>query len=95
MARLSYSRTKLSNHVFAAPHHEAGYRLHGGFDASGAYICRAPCIAGRRYGRGLMRLSNAAHADRSSQQLMVRESYPSTAQQSFLLHHGLGQTLGI
>ncbi|HET7333884.1 MAG TPA: hypothetical protein VFI93_02115 [Rhizomicrobium sp.] len=95
MARLSYSRDEiLSNHVFAAPHEEVGYRLHGGFDAAGAYISprtlhRWPAI--RAWSDALVERGHTLID--SSQQLMVRESYPSTAQQSFLLHHGLGQTL--
>ena len=39
MAKLSYSREELmADHPYARPHEEAGYRLHGGFDADGQYI---------------------------------------------------------
>jgi hypothetical protein len=39
MARLTYSADEiLADHPYAKPHVEAGYTLHGGFDAAGKYI---------------------------------------------------------
>lgn len=95
MPRLSYCAAELlAEHAYAAPHLEAGYRLHGGFDADGNYISprtlnRWPAIKAwseALKGRGGTLLD-------SSQQLMVRGHFPSAAQQKFLLDLGLGQTL--
>jgi hypothetical protein len=95
MARLSYTKDEiLADHPYAKPQIEAGYRLHGGFDAHGKYISprtlhRWPAIeawAEALRGRGGDLID-------SSQQLMVSGSFPNVAQQSFLLDHGLGQTL--
>ena len=95
MTKLSYSAAEiLAEHVYAKPHDEAGYRLHGGFDSSGKYISprtlnRWPAIkawADQVKARGFDLVD-------SSQQLMVRGSYPTAAQQKFLLDLGLGQTL--
>ena len=39
MAKLNYTHDELlADHAYAKPHLEAGYRLHGGFDESGAYV---------------------------------------------------------
>jgi len=48
--KLRYSRDELlSSHPYAKPHEEAGYKLHGGFDAEGQYISPAhPWSAGPR-----------------------------------------------
>jgi len=95
MTKLSYSTAEiLAEHPYARPHEEAGYRLHGGFDASGKYISprtlnRWPAIkawADQVKARGFDLVD-------SSQALMVRGSYPTAAQQKFLLDLGLGQTL--
>lgn len=95
MTKLSYSTAEiLAEHAYAKPHEEAGYRLHGGFDAAGKYISprtlnRAPAIhawAGQVKARG-------GELVDSSQALMVRGNYPTIAQQKFLLDLGLGQTL--
>jgi hypothetical protein len=95
MAKLVWTRDEiLADHPYAKPQIEAGYRLHGGFDAHGKYISprtlnRWPAIeawseALKHRGHGLVD---------SSQQLMVRGSFPNTEQQSFLLVNGLGRTL--
>jgi hypothetical protein len=95
MTRVSYSKAEiLADHPYAKPHLEAGYKLHGGFDAEGNYISprtlhRWPAIKAwseALNGRGHDLVD-------SSQQLMVRGIFPSVAQQSFLLDLGLGQTL--
>lgn len=95
MAKLSYTTDEiLADHPYAKPHMEAGYRLHGGFDAKGNYISprtlnRWPAI---RAWSDALKTRGHDLVD-SSQQLMTRGSYPNVAQQSFLLDHGLGQTL--
>ena len=95
MARLTYSKAEiLADHPYATLHDEAGYRLHGGFDADGAYISprtlhRWPAI--NAWSEAL-KVRGHDLVD-SSQQLMVRGSFPNVAQQSFLLDQGLGQTL--
>jgi hypothetical protein len=95
MPKLVYSRDEiLANHVFAIPHVEAEYRLHGGFDASGKYISprtlhRWPAIeawSGALASRGHDLVD-------ASQQLLKREHYPNRAQQNLLLELGLGQSL--
>jgi hypothetical protein len=95
MPRLLYSKDEiLADHPYAKPHVEAGYRLHGGFDAQGQYISprtlhRWPAI--HAWGEALK--ARGHDLIDSSQQLMVRGSFPSTEQQKFLLDHELGQTL--
>ena len=84
----------LADHAYAKPHVEAGYRLHGGFDADGRYVSprtlnRWPAI--RAWGEALK--TRGHELVDSSPQLMVRGSFPNVAQQSLLLEHGLGQTL--
>jgi hypothetical protein len=95
MPRLTYSADEiLADHPYAKPHMEAGYRLHGGFDAAGNYISprtlhRWPAI--HAWSDALK--SRGHDLVDSSQQLMTRGSYPNVAQQSFLLDLGLAQTL--
>ncbi len=95
MTKLVWTREELlADHAYATPQLEAGYRLHGGFDADGKYISprtlnRWPAI--RAWGDALK--ARGHELVDSSQQLMVRGSFPNVAQQSLLLEHGLGQTL--
>jgi hypothetical protein len=95
MTKLSYSTAEiLAEHAYAKPHEEAGYRLHGGFDAAGKYLSprtlnRAPAI--HTWAQQLK--ARGAELVDSSQALMVRGNYPTIAQQKFLLDLGLGQTL--
>ena len=95
MARLRYTTEEiLADHPYARPHIEAGYKLHGGFDAEGRYISprtlhRWPAI---RAWEGALKARGQDVID-SSQQLMVRGNFPSVEQQKFLLDLGLGQTL--
>ncbi|HWA31091.1 MAG TPA: hypothetical protein VG867_08330 [Rhizomicrobium sp.] len=95
MAKLTYTTDEiLADHPYAKPHMEAGYRLHGGFDAKGNYISprtlnRWPAI--NAWSDALK--SRGHQIVDTSQQLMTRGSYPNVAQQSFLLDLGLGQTL--
>lgn len=95
MAKLSYSKAELlADHAYAKPQIEAGYRLHGGFDESGRYISprtlhRWPAI--EAWSEALK--SRGHDLVDSSQQLLVRGNFPTTAQQNFLLEVGLGRTL--
>lgn len=95
MTKLSYSTAEiLAEHPYAKRHEEAGYRLHGGFDADGKYLSprtlnRAPAI--KAWAEQLK--ARGAELVDSSQALMVRGNYPTIAQQKFLLDLGLGQTL--
>jgi len=95
MTKLVWTREEiLADHTYAKPHVEAGYRLHGGFDADGKYVSprtlnRWPAI--RAWGDALK--TRGHELVDSSPQLMVRGNFPNTAQQSLLLEHGLGQTL--
>ncbi|MBS0278368.1 MAG: hypothetical protein JSR81_12165 [Proteobacteria bacterium] len=95
MTKLTYTTDEiLAEHSYAQPHVEAGYTLHGGFDAQGHYISprtlhRWPAI---RAWENALRARGQDVVD-TSQQLMTKGSYPSVAQQSFLLDLGLGQTL--
>ena len=93
--KLRYSRDELlSSHPYARAHEEAGYKLHGGFDAEGRYVSprtleRWPAV----------RAWNAALEARggelidASGKLLERDGYPSFAQQKLLLQSGFGQTL--
>jgi len=95
MTQLIYSEAELmAEHRYARPQIEAGYRLHGGFDAAGAYqsprtLVRWPAV----------RAWQAALAERgfplidASTRLLSRGNYPSFEQQVLLLDLGLGQTL--
>src|SRR3569832_1486481 len=94
MTKLVWTREEiLADHTYAKPHVEAGYRLHGVFDADGQYVSprtlnRWPAI--RAWGEALK--PRGHELVDSSPQLMVRGNFPNTAQQSLLLEHGLGQT---
>lgn len=95
MTKLVYTEAELlAEHAYARPQIEAGYRLHGGFDAAGTYISprtreRWPAV----------RAWQAALAARgfplidASTRLLRRGNYPSFEQQKLLLDLGLGQTL--
>jgi hypothetical protein len=95
MARLSYSAAEiLADHPYAKPHLEAGYKLHGGFDAEGHYISprtlhRWPAITAWTEA---LKARGHEIVD-SSPALLVRDSYPNIDQQSLLLELGFGQTL--
>ena len=93
--KLRYSRDSLlASHAYARPHEEAGYRLHGGFDAEGRYV--SPRTLGRW---PAVKAWNAALEARggelidASGKLLERDGYPSFAQQKLLLQSGFGQTL--
>ena len=95
MARVIYTRDELmAEHKYAQPQIEAGYRLHGGFDAKGAYISprtlmRWPAVEAWQVqltGRGFPLID-------ATTRLLKRGAYPSIDQQQFLLNHGMGETL--
>ena len=57
----------LSEHDYARPHVEAGYRLHGGFDANDSYISppdTGSCRSRRRLDRTVDRAGVAPHRRR-------------------------------
>jgi hypothetical protein len=95
VSQLVYRKADLlAEHEYARPQIEAGYRLHGGFDATGSYISprtlkRWPAV----------KAWQAALQERgwplidASTRLLQRGSYPSFGQQKFLLGLGLGRTL--
>src|SRR5262245_13135427 len=95
MARVVFTLEEImAEHAYAKPQVEAGYRLHGGFDAEGTYI--SP--------RTLHRWSavEAWHAQLAargypiidaSTLLLKRGAYPGIDQQKVLLNAGLGETL--
>lgn len=95
MARVNYSAEEiLADHAYAQPHIEAGYRLHGGFDAEGRYVSprtlhRWPAI---HAWEEALKARGGDIVD-SSQSLMARGNFPTAAQQNFLLALGLGETL--
>jgi hypothetical protein len=95
MAKLNYTWDELmASHAYARPHREAGYELHGGFDAAGEYISprtlnRWPAVTEwqkQLTGRGWPLID-------ATVQLLTRGHYPNIEQQKLLLSHGLGETL--
>ncbi|MCP4793893.1 MAG: hypothetical protein GY882_11270 [Actinomycetia bacterium] len=82
----------LSEHDYARPHVEAGYRLHGGFDANDSYISprtlgRAEAVADwteQLTGRGWPLID----ADLG---MFTSGIYPNTEQQALLVRAGLGR----
>jgi hypothetical protein len=94
-APLRYTREQLlSSHPYARPHDAAGYRLHGGFLADGAYVSprtlgRWPAI--RAWGEALER--RGWPLIDATGRLLAREGYPTFEQHKLLLRHGLGQSL--
>ena len=94
MSKRVYSREELMrSHDYAAPHSEAGHRLHGGFDEAGTYISprclmRSPAIAA--WTDALRARGGDWIAADSS--LLAGIRYPSAAQNKLLLLEGLDQT---
>jgi hypothetical protein len=95
MTALHYSEAELlAEHPYARPQIEAGYRLHGGFDAAGAYLSprtltRWPAV---KAWQGALAARGFPLIDASTR-LLRRGNYPSFEQQKLLLHLELGQTL--
>lgn len=95
MSELVYSAADLlAEHAYARPQVEAGYRLHGGFDAAGTYISPRTL---RRW--AAVKAWQAALERRgwplvdASTRLLRRGNYPNFAQQRLLLDLGLGRSL--
>jgi hypothetical protein len=94
-AKLTYSRDELMrSNAYARPHKEAGYLLHGGFDAAGTYVSprvevRWPAV--RTWGEALK--ARGWPLIDASAKLIGKEGYPSFAQHKLLLQSGFGQTL--
>lgn len=95
MARVTFTRDEImAEHPYAKPQVEAGYRLHGGFDATGTYISprtlnRWPAVEAwqaQLTGRGFPLID-------ATTRLLKRESYPTIEQQKLLLNSGMGETL--
>lgn len=95
MAKLTYTRDEiLADHAYARPQVEAGYRLHGGFDAAGAYVSprtlnRWPAVEAWQHELK----SRGAPVIDASTRLLKRGPYPTVEQQKFMLGHGFGETL--
>ncbi len=95
MTRLVYTREEImADHAYARPHIEAGYRLHGGFDAKGTYVSprtlhRWPAVRAWQEHvtkRGFPLID-------ATVRLLKRGAYPNAEQQKLLLGSGLGETL--
>ena len=95
MTKLVYSEAELmAEHSYARPQIEAGYRLHGGFDAKGVYLSprtlhRWPAV--RAWQEALA--ARGFPLIDASTRLLQRGNYPSFEQQRLLLDLGLGETL--
>ncbi len=95
MDQTSFTREELlADHAHAAPHEVAGWRLHGGLDATGRYLpprmlFREPAV--RAWERSLLaRGGTLLPADLS---LLPAPIFANLEQQKLLLRRGLGQTL--
>jgi len=95
MTKLNYTWDELmASHAYARPQEEAGYRLHGGFDANGEYIPprtlnRWPAVkawAEQLTAKGWPLID-------ATVQLLKRGHYPNIPQQKLLLANGFGETL--
>jgi len=95
MTALVYSEADLlAEHRYARPQFEAGYRLHGGFDESGAYLSPRTLVrwpAVKEWQAALV--ARGFPLIDASTRLLRRGNYPSFEQQKLLLDLGLGQTL--
>src|ERR1051326_2497841 len=95
MSKLTYTRDEImADADYAQLQIEAGYRLHGGFDASGQYISprtlnRWPAVEAWE---AELKKRGAPVIDASTR-LLKRGPYPTVDQQKFLLGHGFGETL--
>lgn len=95
MTKLVYTEAELmAEHPYVRPQLEAGYRLHGGFVADGAYVSprtlhRWPAV--RAWQEALA--ARGFPLIDASTRLLQRGNYPSFEQQRLLLDLGLGETL--
>jgi len=95
MARVVFSRDELmAEHPYAKRQTEAGYMLHGGFDAAGAYV--SPRTLNRWAAVETWQTQLGARGFPlidASTRLLKRSAYPGIEQQKVLLNAGLGETL--
>src|SRR6185369_9006144 len=95
MSKLTYTRDEImADADYAQLQIEAGYRLHGGFDASGQYISprtlnRWPAVEAWQ---AELKKRGAPVIDATTR-LLKRGPYPTVGQQKFLLGNGFGETL--
>jgi hypothetical protein len=93
--KLVYSKADLlAEHAYARPQVEAGYHLHGGFDAEGRYLSprtlnRWPAVWAWQ---AALQQREWPLIDASTR-LLQRGNYPSFEQQKLLLRLGLARTL--
>lgn len=94
MTALVYSEEQLlTDHPFAKPQNEAGYKLHGGFDDAGTYyspktLHRWPAV---KAWQAKLKASGLPLIDASGS-LLKRGSFPNLEQQVLLQKNGLGQS---
>src|SRR5262245_10900416 len=94
-ARLRYSRDELmASHPYVRGHEAAGYRLHGGFVESGAYVSprtltRWPAV--RAWGAALK--ARGFPLIDASRDLLKRQGYPTFEQHKLMITNGFGQPL--
>jgi len=95
MARVIYSRDEImAEHPYAERQTEAGYMLHGGFDAKGTYISPRTLLRWTAVEAWQARLKERGHPIiDASTRLLKRAAYPGIDQQKVLLNAGLGETL--
>jgi hypothetical protein len=89
-----YTREQLlSNHTYARPQIEAGYRLHGGFLGDGRYasprtLVRSPAV--ERWADQLV--AQGGQLIDVSRSILPTETWPNYAQSKLLLENGLDRT---
>jgi len=95
MTRVTFSREEImAEHPYARPQVEAGYRLHGGFDANGVYISPRTFKRWTAVEAWQAQLAARGHPIiDASTRLLKRGAYPNIDQQKVLLGAGLGETL--
>jgi hypothetical protein len=95
MSKLNYSEAELfADHEYVVAHEAAGHRMHGGFDAAGAYqsprtLLRWPAV---RAWHAALEVRGWPLIDASTK-LLSRGNFPNFEQQKLLLAWGCGQTL--
>lgn len=94
MRRL-YTRDELLAEVdYAAPHEAAGYKLHGGLDATGRYISPRTRHRPEAIAAWAAAVTERGHPlIDASNRLLAHANYPDANQYAWLLAHGLGQRL--